>query len=101
MAGMSRRSVVTVSSGAGLAPRAGLLIGGEDVLRVKAVRGNEVTVVRWRWRWRHSAGDRARRWLRDAREAAVLRWCAFRGHPLDGDICNCGERYEPEPDDDD
>ena len=91
---MSRRSVITVSSGAGIAPRTGLLIDGEDVLRVKSVQGNEVTVVRWRW-W-HSAADRSRRWRRETREAAAIRWCARRGHPLDGEYCKCGEREDPD-----
>ena len=91
---MSSRSVITVTSGTGIAPRTGLLIDGEDVLRVKAVHGNEVTVVRWRW-W-HTAADRSRRWLRDAREAAAVRWCALRGHRLDGEYCRCGEREDPD-----
>lgn len=86
--------MIPVSSAAGLAKRTGLLIDGEDVLRVRAVRGNQVTVVRWRW-W-HSAADRFRRWLREARESAAVRWCALRGHPLDGEYCKCGEREDPD-----
>ena len=91
---VSRPGVIKFSSSAGLAPRTALLINGENLLRIKSVRGSEVTVVRWRW-W-HSAADRSRRWWRDTREAATVRWCALRGHPLDGEYCRCGEREDPD-----
>lgn len=94
---MSRR--IEVSSARGIAPRIGLTLDGEDVLRVRRVRGTTVTVVRWRWY--HSRLDRLRRQARDA-AAAVSAWlegrlCALRGHPLGGDgYCRCGARENPD-----
>lgn len=88
---------IEVSSAAGIAPRTGLALEGEDVLRVKRVRGTTVTVTRWRWY--HSRSDRLRRQAQDAVRAIIEWWrarlCAMRGHLLDGDgYCQCGDRDE-------
>lgn len=87
-------SVITVASSAGMTVGAALLIGDEDFVRIKAVHGNSVTITRWRW-W-HTAASRLRRWQRKTAEAIVIRWCALRGHRLDGEYCNCGEREDPD-----
>ncbi|HEV2371001.1 MAG TPA: hypothetical protein VGS19_02430 [Streptosporangiaceae bacterium] len=92
---MSGKSVLEVSAPYAIRPRMGLSAGiDEPLLRVLAVDGTRVTVVRWRW-W-HTLSSRLRTWPRKAGEAASVRWCAMRGHPFDGEYCRCGARENPD-----